>query len=1355
MNKILNKFIAVLLSLAMLPAVSLSALAADNVSVVNLDPSNALTFNDGKFEGWGTSLCWWANRVGYDETLTQKAAELFYSDEGLSLDIARYNVGGGDNPEHDHITRSDSKVPGYAVGYDNDGNIIYDWSADKNQRNVALAAKKANPDVYFEGFSNSAPYFMTNSGCTSGAINASYDNLCSTEYDDFAEYIATVTEHFKNEWGIEFKSYSPMNEPYTNYWGVNSPKQEGCHFQIGYSESKMINELRFRLNQHGLKDVLVAGSDETSIDTTITCIKQLSYQALHNLGRIDTHTYGGSKRAELRALAESLGKDLWMSEVDGSYTAGEEAGYMSAGLGLSQQIIKDMNGLMPSAWVMWDIIDSHKDNTSPYRTEGEKETAISQTGGIWGIAMADHDTKDVVLTKKYYAYGQFTKYIEPGMTIIGSSDKSLAAYDRESGRIVIVAINTSASDKDYIFNLSNMPVSGYSARVIRTSGDLETGENWAELEPISVQNRQLSTSLKGNSVTTFIIDAASELENIAEDLAPDTEIYTDQYMPAEYKGAYITWKPSIDAVLPDGKVTRGERDIDMSITAEFSKDGQTITREYGCNVKAKPDNKDEKDMEAYLFVHFAGTEKTGDEEQIYFSVSKDGQTWRTLNNRQPILKSTMGEKGVRDPHIVRSPEGDKFFLIATDLSIFNRAYDPGRWGTCQRSGSKSIMIWESTDLVHWSNQRMAQIAPDNAGCAWAPESVYDSEKGAYMVFWASKVSDDNYSTQRIYRCYTKDFEHFTAPELYIDDGTVSNIDTTFIKDNGTYYRFTKNESNSSVTMMRSNSLDNSFADVDTYTINGEAGNMVTGYEGPTVYKLNGENKWCLLLDFYSQSGGYKPFVTDDIATGNFVSADDFNFDMKYRHGTVIPITLDEYNALVKEYATTEFVGADRVKVGTSSKYVLMVNGEESSPEWSVSDEDIAEISTDGTLSAKALGTVTVSAYVPEYGVTDSMEVEISKYSEIELTKSMTSGSVAWENGTVNTYEKTVDNDLTTFFDGIEDGYLTIDLGKQYNVQAVGYAPRKGFAYRMKDAYFEGSADGNKWNKLYTIPDIPEQEVITTAEIKPGEYRYIRYAVPSGTHNYNPSNGDAQGYCCNIAEIKLYGDAIEDIDDGLALHITFDEDNTSSGAFEAKMGGKVKENGDMTYEQGVNGNALSIKYGVDNYLELPKGILDGASSASVSFWFKQGDSGKDGWTFMTTPVADSQVYKSEKYLGLLMSKSMNKITAERYFSENQERPAQAEASNDFTEWRYVTVVYEPDYTSIYIDGELQTRISSPASLKELFTADAISWIGHANWGSGEGLEGLMDDFRLYSRTLTENEIMELFTAQNNIAFYPEK
>lgn len=312
------------------------------------------------------------------------------------------------------------------------------------------------------------------------------------------------------------------------------------------------------------------------------------------------------------------------------------------------------------------------------------------------------------------------------------------------------------------------------------------------------------------------------------------------------------------------------------------------------------------ELAAYLFVHFVGGEKSKSEEQIYFSVSRNGTDWETLNEMQPVLTSSVGELGVRDPHIVRSPDGDKFYLIATDLSIYNIN---GDWGGSQTNGSKSIVIWESEDLVTWSEPRLRQIARPDATCTWAPESIWDKEKEAYMVFWASKTQDS--WTHRVYRCYTTDFDTFTEPEVYIESD-VSLIDTTFIEHEGVYYRFTKNEDSTAtyVYLEKSTSLSGEFELVSTYTINGKTvyqkEEEIKGFEGPTVYKLNGENKWCLLLDNYGKSAGYKPFVTDDITTARFVSAEAFDFGgARFRHGTVIPITKSEYNALMKEFGGLE------------------------------------------------------------------------------------------------------------------------------------------------------------------------------------------------------------------------------------------------------------------------------------------------------------------------------------------------------------------------------------------------------------------------------------------------------------------
>lgn len=478
---------------------------------VTVSPMNASTFNGGEFEGWGTSFCWWPNRLGYSDVLAEKAAEAFYNKHtGLGLNIIRYNIGGGDDPTHNHITRTDSEVPGYGVfeSYDaqtGEHHWSYDWTADYNQRNVLFKAiEECGDEVIVEAFSNSPPYFMTNSGCSSGAEDAGKNNLREDAYDDFARYLAEVAKYFKDNFGVTFQSLAPMNEPYTNYWGAYSNKQEGCHFDQGDSMSKLIKELYQELKARGLEDIIISGTDETSIDTQITSYLKLSPEAKEILSRIDVHTYGGSNRAGMKALAEQENKNLWMSEVDGGSTAGTNAGEMGAGLWLAQRIITDMNGMTPSAWILWQVIDNH---ISQDGYDGKQDSGmVNLNGGYWGTAVANHDRSEIILTMKYYTFGQFTRYIRPGYTIIASTANTLVAYDKMSKQLVIVATNTKAENQRYDFDLSQFRAIGDSVRAIRTSGTVENGEKWAELAPIPTYETGFFATLKANSVTTFIVE---------------------------------------------------------------------------------------------------------------------------------------------------------------------------------------------------------------------------------------------------------------------------------------------------------------------------------------------------------------------------------------------------------------------------------------------------------------------------------------------------------------------------------------------------------------------------------------------------------------------------------------------------------------------------------------------------------------------------------------------------------------------------------------------------------------------------------------------------------------------------------
>jgi O-glycosyl hydrolase len=346
---------------------------------------------------------------------------------------------------------------------------------------------------------------MTVSGCTSGGEDPSVDNLREDSYTAFACYMADVIEHWAKEGVINFQSVDPMNEPATSYWKMWSDKQEGCHFSQGESQSRILVELNKELQNKGI-DIIICASDETSIDAAIMSYKQLTPEAKEVVTRIDTHSYQGTQRSMLRSISQEAGVNLWMSEVDGTYSIGKKATGMSAALGFTEAIMTDLNGLMPSAWIMWDAVDLHVDSNNKFDTctRAEADKIIEEGTPFWGIAIADHDTGELLLSKKYYAFGQFSRYIRPGYTLVGSSDCTVAAVNRADNSIVIVALNTNSDDLKWEFDLSKFEVGNGEITAIRTSQD----ENWADVTEscgITKEGNKFTSFVKGSSITTFII----------------------------------------------------------------------------------------------------------------------------------------------------------------------------------------------------------------------------------------------------------------------------------------------------------------------------------------------------------------------------------------------------------------------------------------------------------------------------------------------------------------------------------------------------------------------------------------------------------------------------------------------------------------------------------------------------------------------------------------------------------------------------------------------------------------------------------------------------------------------------------
>ena len=337
----------------------------------------------------------------------------------------------------------------------------------------------------------------------------------------------------------------------------------------------------------------------------------------------------------------------------------------------------------------------------------------------------------------------------------------------------------------------------------------------------------------------------------------------------------------------------------------------------------------------YLFVHFAG-EDAADGEAVYFALSRgaDALHYDDLNGGRPVLTWTGGRGGVRDPFVVRSPLDGRFFLIATDLRIHGH----GDWDAAQRTGSRAIVVWESPDLVSWSEPRSVTVAPDTAGDAWAPEAVWDDEREEFFVFWASTLYEPDdpehrgTSHHRMLCATTRDFRTFGEAEVWSDPGH-SVIDSTVVAHDGWYHRFTKDERTPSsatpaaklITVERATDLRSTSYLPVTEGVGGGDGDRpgVDHGEGPAVVRSLTDDRWYLFIDEFG-GRGYVPFWSTDLGAARWTMAADHRMPARARHGSVLPVTRAEHEALRRAWgapsaAATAAAGSGRSRADRDTR----------------------------------------------------------------------------------------------------------------------------------------------------------------------------------------------------------------------------------------------------------------------------------------------------------------------------------------------------------------------------------------------------------------------------------------------------
>lgn len=461
-------------------------------ATIAINPANRY----GTWEGWGTSLAWWGNVFGTRDDF----ADLFFTTKsvtyngtslpGLGLNIARYNLGACSwNTVNGETMTESPNIPGFKQieGYWQDwtnedpASSAWDWTADAAQRSMLVKATQRG--AITELFANSPMWWMCYNHNPSGAADGG-NNLQTWNYRQHASHLAAVALYARTNWGVNFATVDPFNEPASSWWTATGT-QEGCHLDPA-AQAAVLPYMRSELDKRGLTGVRISASDETNYDTARSTWASFGASTKSLVSQVNVHGYqgtGGRRDLLYTDVVTTSGKKLWNSET------GDSDG---TGLSMARNLCYDFRWLHPTAWCYWQVMDP-------------------STG--WAMIAYDANTlQPTTVQPKYYVMAQFSRHIRPGMTILDTGvSYAAAAYDASARRLVIVAVNTATTAQTLTFDLSRFTtVTGGSGGVVpRWNTVTGGGDMYRPYTDVQVAGKTVSAPFAAGAVQTLQVDGVT------------------------------------------------------------------------------------------------------------------------------------------------------------------------------------------------------------------------------------------------------------------------------------------------------------------------------------------------------------------------------------------------------------------------------------------------------------------------------------------------------------------------------------------------------------------------------------------------------------------------------------------------------------------------------------------------------------------------------------------------------------------------------------------------------------------------------------------------------------------------------
>ena len=389
-------------------------------------------------ESFGVSGAWWAQEIGGWEEPDEESglpkreriAELLFDREkGIGVSCYRYNLGAGSKQSG---KGQYSPACRRAESFDCDGGA-YDWRCDKNA--VWMLRQAVNygvSEIIF--FVNSPPERFTKNGMAHGS-KAFHSNLSRANYTNFVNYCLDCVAHFRAE-GIPVRYLSPVNEPVWKWTGG----QEGCHYRP-HQVRTLFRLFADALEQRpDLADLKLSGAENGDIrwfNKTYCRIMLGDKKIRARVDAIDTHSYCvtpqvgplpsliGDRLPFLKRYRRYLDRhfpDVPAKTSEWTHMKGGRDYGMDSALEQTRILMEDLTILRVCSWQLW--------------------IAVSNVDYCDGLIYAFDDTRTFALTKRYYAFGHFSKFIRPGSVRVhtdAGTHLQAVGFEKDGRQVVVVA----------------------------------------------------------------------------------------------------------------------------------------------------------------------------------------------------------------------------------------------------------------------------------------------------------------------------------------------------------------------------------------------------------------------------------------------------------------------------------------------------------------------------------------------------------------------------------------------------------------------------------------------------------------------------------------------------------------------------------------------------------------------------------------------------------------------------------------------------------------------------------------------------------------------------------------------------